>query len=123
MYRSPECPPLIPASPSPVKRILVPVSTPAGILTLSFFDFSTLPCPLQRRHGFFIICPRPEHVGQVLSTVKNPCCALTFPTPEQVGQDVGLAPLWAPVPLHVSQETEVGISMLVFLYHSSKIIN
>jgi len=39
-----------------------------------------------------MIWPLPEQVGQVLSTVKKPCCALTFPIPEQVGHEVGLAP-------------------------------
>ena len=92
IYKSPDCPPLIPASPSPASLILVPVSTPGGMLTLSFFDFSTLPCPLHKRQGFFMIWPLPEQVGQVLSTVKKPCCALTFPIPEQVGHEVGLAP-------------------------------
>ena len=33
-----------------------------------------------------MICPRPPQVGQVRSTVKKPCCALTLPWPEQVGQ-------------------------------------
>ena len=44
-YKSPAWPPLIPASPSPATRILLPSSTPAGILTDKVFSFLTLPSP------------------------------------------------------------------------------
>ena len=54
----------------------------------------------------------PEQVGQVRSTVKNPCCARTLPMPEQVGHICGSAPLSAPVPLHSSQVTAVGTVMV-----------
>ena len=48
-----------------------------------FFDAACATAGLQ---GFLMIWPRPEHVGQVRSTVKKPCCARTLPMPEQVGQ-------------------------------------
>ena len=73
MYRSPDGPPRMPASPSPDRRIRVPVSTPAGIFTESERSFSTRPAPEQDLHGLLIIWPMPEHVGQERSTVKNPC--------------------------------------------------
>ena len=73
IYRSPLGPPLTPASPSPLKRILVPVSTPDGIFTERDLSFSSCPEPLHFWQGFLIICPIPEHVGHPLSTVKKPC--------------------------------------------------
>src|SRR5210317_2602912 len=93
-------PPRRPASPSPDRRMRVPVSTPAGMFTLSARSFSVRPCPPQDLHGFLMIWPIPEQVGQVRSTVKNPCVARTLPMPEQVGQVVGSDPPSAPVPLH-----------------------
>jgi hypothetical protein len=50
----------------------------------------------------------PEQVGQVRSTVKNPCCARTLPMPEQVGQVTGSDPPSEPVPEQDPQATAVG---------------
>src|SRR6056297_341086 len=108
IYRSPGGPPRIPASPSPDRRMRVPVSTPAGMLTDSAFSFSSRPDPPQTRQGFLTIWPTPPQVGQVRSTVKKPCCARTFPMPEQVGQVCGSAPPSAPEPLQASHWTAVG---------------
>src|SRR6056297_1103793 len=112
-YRSPVGPPRNPASPSPASRMRVPVSTPAGMFTLSARFFWILPAPPQALQGFLMICPSPEQVGQVRSTVKKPCWALTFPIPEQVGQVTGSVPASDPVPEQVSQTTEVG-TLIVF---------
>ena len=71
MYKSPEGPEFFPASPSPLHSILVPSSTPAGILTESDFLLTT-PDPEHFLHGLDIILPVPEQVLQVLSIVKNP---------------------------------------------------
>ncbi|EJW92451.1 hypothetical protein EVA_19442 [gut metagenome] len=43
-YKSPLEPPLEPASPSPATRSLEPLSTPAGILTFSFYFSLQCPC-------------------------------------------------------------------------------
>ena len=43
-----------------------PVSTPAGILTLTLLFFRTLPLPLQVEQGVLIILPRPPHWEQVV---------------------------------------------------------
>ena len=64
-YKSPLAPPLVPASPLPANLILVPSSTPFGIVTDTFFDVCLFPCPLQSLHGFVISSPLPEHCGQV----------------------------------------------------------
>ena len=73
MYKSPADDPLEPASPSPERRILVPLSTPAGTFTESFLLLFTRPWPLHGLQGSPIISPTPEHDAQVLSIVKKPC--------------------------------------------------
>ncbi|AMY71527.1 hypothetical protein AKL17_4315 [Frigidibacter mobilis] len=108
----PAGPPRIPASPSPARRMRVPVSTPAGMLTDSERSFSTRPAPWQTLQGFLMVWPSPPQVGQVRSTVKKPCWARTLPMPEQVGQTVGSAPPSAPVPEQAVQATEVGTVMV-----------
>ena len=116
-------PPSAPASPSFDKRMRVPVSTPDGILTESDRSFSVRPAPRQLEQGFLITCPAPEQVGQVLSTVKNPCCARTLPIPEHVPHLLGSLPDAAPDPPHGSQDTAVG-TLIVFcklLYASSRV--
>ena len=50
-YRSPLDPPLEPASPLPDNLILVPSSTPFGILTVTFSLACILPLPLQLLQG------------------------------------------------------------------------
>ena len=113
IYRSPEIPPLGPVSPSPARRIRVPVSTPGGTFTLRALSFFCVPCPPQEEHGFLIICPAPEQVGQPLSTVKKPWVARTLPNPEHVGHVVGEDPPAAPVPLQDPHATEEG-TFIVF---------
>ena len=81
--------PLCPGSPSPDIRILVPVSTPAGIVTEIVFCFLTCPVPLHFKHGFFIEEPSPPQVGQGLSIEKKPCVDLTFPWPPHVEHVLG----------------------------------
>ena len=73
IYKSPGAEPLAPASPSPERRIRVPLSTPEGTFTESFLLLFTLPCPLHGRHGSPMISPTPEQEAHVLSIVKNPC--------------------------------------------------
>ena len=89
IYRSPFPAPLSPGSPSPAIRILVPVSTPAGIVTEIVFCFFIFPVPEHLRHGFFILEPSPPHVGHGLSIEKKPCCDRTLPAPPQVEQVLG----------------------------------
>ena len=79
IYKSPLQAPLCPGSPSPEIRILVPVSTPAGIETEIVFCYLILPVPLHFKQGFFIEEPSPPHDGQVRSIEKNPDVDLTFP--------------------------------------------
>ena len=82
-YRSPVAPPLLPASPFPANLILVPSSTPFGIVTDIFLDACFFPCPLQSLHGFVISSPLPLHWGHVCWTVKKPWLDLIFPFPPQ----------------------------------------
>ncbi len=64
-YRSPFPAPLDPASPLPASLILVPSSTPLGIVTDNLFEACFFPCPLQSLQGFVISSPVPEHCGHV----------------------------------------------------------
>ena len=79
IYKSPFPAPLCPGSPSPEIRILVPVSTPAGIVTEIVFCYLTCPVPLHFKHGFLMDEPSPPQVGQGRSIEKKPCVDLTFP--------------------------------------------
>src|ERR1700722_1993040 len=72
IYRSPGSPPRAPASPSLARRMRVPSSTPAGILTSSDFSLRILPEPAHLRQGFLMILPAPWHDEQVRSIVKKP---------------------------------------------------
>jgi len=59
MYRSPLAEFVVPASPSPDKRILSPVLIPGGILIFTDFVDFMRPEDLQFEHGSFIIVPWP----------------------------------------------------------------
>ena len=60
-YKSPLPAPLEPASPFPASLILVPSSTPLGIVTDSLLLACFFPCPLHEEHGFLISSQEPEH--------------------------------------------------------------
>ena len=53
-YKSPLAPPRVPASPLPASLILVPSSTPFGIVTEIFLEAGLLPWPLQSVQGLVI---------------------------------------------------------------------
>ena len=82
-YKSPVAPPLLPASPLPANLILVPSSTPFGMVTEIFLEVCFFPWALQSLHGLVISSPVPLHWGQVCWTVKKPWLVLTFPFPSQ----------------------------------------
>ncbi len=103
---------MLPASPSPVRRMRSPVSTPAGTFTDRVFCSSTRPCPWQEPQGSEIILPVPWQRGQVCWTEKKPCCMRTWPIPPQVVQVTGVVPGLAPLPLQVLQPTRVGTRMV-----------
>ena len=63
--------PLSPGSPSPDILILVPVSTPGGIVTEIVFCFLIFPEPEHFKHGFLILDPSPPQVGHGLSIEKK----------------------------------------------------
>ena len=114
-YKSPPAPPLVPASPLPARRILVPSSTPLGIVTDNFFEACLFPCPLQSEHGLVISSPLPAHWGHVCWTVKNPWFDLTFPFPPQYVHLSGLKPGLDPFPLQELHFSEVENCIFCFL--------
>ena len=82
-YKSPLPPLFVPASPFPDNLILVPSSTPLGILTETFSSLWILPLPLHFEHALLIVSPWPLHCGQVCWTVKKPWFDLILPPPLQ----------------------------------------
>jgi hypothetical protein len=56
----------------PANLILVPSSTPLGIVTDIFLDACFFPWPLQSLQGLVISSPLPLHCGHVCCTVKKP---------------------------------------------------
>src|SRR5207344_598632 len=101
-------PPLCPPSPSPLRRIRSPVSTPGGIFTASVLRRSTRPLPPQDRHGSLITEPAPRQRGHVCCSEKNPCDTRIWPAPPQSAHFVGCVPLRAPLPSHSSHAASTG---------------
>ena len=64
-YKSPLPAPFDPASPLPESLILVPSSTPLGMVTDNLLEACFFPCPPQSVHGLVICSPDPEHCGHV----------------------------------------------------------
>src|SRR5215510_13595246 len=112
-YRSPDGPPLRPASPSRAKRIRSPLSTPAGTLTDSVLFLRTRPRPPHSRHGLSIVAPAPPQLGQVCWIEKKPCATRTWPTPLHVLQLIGCEPGSAPFPVQRTHSTCAGISSVI----------
>src|SRR4029079_15667084 len=100
---------------SPARRMRVPSSTPAGMLTDSVRSFWTRPEPEQSLHGSSIVSPRPWQAGHVRAIVKKPWLARTFPTPPHVAQMWALVPGLAPEPAHVSHLTLAGTRICAVL--------
>lgn len=51
---------------------LTPLSTPFGMLTVSFTELWLVPRPLQDMHGLLITCPRPSQFPQTYWIMKGP---------------------------------------------------
>ena len=82
-YKSPFVPPLDPASPFPDSLILVPSSTPLGILTVTFSFPCVFPLPLQFLHGVSYRFSITTTLWTGLLNCEKPWFVLTFPLPEQ----------------------------------------
>ena len=95
-YRSPAGPPPGPTSPCSASWTRVPVSTPAGILTVSVRRDRTRPSPEHSRHGSGMIEPKPRqaaHGRRVRISPRNDRCTwATSPAPWQVSHGTGLRP-------------------------------
>src|SRR5207248_8556574 len=110
-YRSPDGPPLCPASPSPATRSREPSSTPAGTFTEIARSSRTRPAPLHVAHGSLITFPAPPHCGHVRATAKNPCEYRTCPRPPHPVHVAGVVPGFAPLPLQVAHGITRGTLM------------
>ena len=104
-----------PASPSPVRRMRVPSSTPAGMATCRVRSPWTVPFPWQTLHAFRMTRPVPPHVGQLRSTRKKPCWARTLPAPRHVPHvEFSRDRVSDPVPSQTSHLTRVGTRSCFF---------
>src|SRR5678810_299893 len=105
MTRSPGGAPADPRPPCPFRRILVPVSDPAGTVIITFFRLRTSPAPPhlgQRSDG---ICPRPRHMGHGRFTANPPWPNEITPRPLHSGHTFSVAPGAAPDPLQTSHSS------------------
>ena len=79
----------------------MPVSTPAGILTVSVRRDRTRPSPEHSRHGSGITEPKPRQAAHGRSVRISPrndrCTCATSPAPRQVSQGSARVPGAAPV--------------------------
>src|ERR671921_1109893 len=108
MKRSPAGAPIRPPSPLPGILTREPVSTPAGILTLTVSAFGTVPLPLQSAHGGRRL-PAPPQSGHSCANRRRPPAFCTCPAPWHVGQVTGAPPV-SPAPLqreHCSERLTV----------------
>src|SRR6185503_13390924 len=112
-YRSPGGPPALPASPSPLMRSWLPVSTPPGILIWSLRSTVTWPSPPQSLQGVATMRPVPWQRPQVRATLKNPCWNVTWPRPPHDVHVLGEVPGAAPLPWQVAHGSARGIWMWV----------
>src|SRR6266496_3248984 len=96
--RSPAGAPRRPPSPFPPILTREPVSTPAGMRTLTVSLFGTVPFPLQSEQGGRRrpVPPQSEHS---CAKRKRPPARCTWPDPLQVAQTITGPPM-SPAPLH-----------------------
>mmetsp|Transcript_36843 Transcript_36843/g.78600 ORF Transcript_36843/g.78600 Transcript_36843/m.78600 type:complete len:246 (-) Transcript_36843:429-1166(-) len=108
-YKSPDGPPLGPASPSPRMRSLLPSCTPGGMFTFSFFERFNTPLPSHEPQYFSTTVPVPPHVGHLDCCCIRPRIVLTTctttPLPPHVLHVLTEAPGATPEPEHVSHVT------------------
>src|SRR5688500_9864864 len=87
-----------PPSPLPGTFTREPVSTPAGIRTLTVSVFGIVPLPLHNEHGVRRR-PVPPQSGHSCAKRKRPPARCTWPEPLHVEQTVTGPPM-SPAPLH-----------------------
>ena len=99
-----------PALPLPGMRTREPVSTPAGMRTLTVSVFGTVPLPLHNEHGERRR-PVPPQSGHSCANRKRPPARCTCPEPLQVAQTITGPPI-SPAPLqreHCSERLTVRL--------------
>src|SRR5690606_11153718 len=111
-YRSPAGPPAGPTSPCAVSLMRVPVSTPAGTLTVIVRRLRTRPSPEHSAHGSGMTVPNPWHAahGALVMTWprKERATRWTVPRPWHTSHVRGDVPGRQHVPPHVPHPTAVS---------------
>src|SRR4030095_16692848 len=108
MCKSPAGAPSLPPSPFPGIFTRDPVSTPAGMRTLTVSVFGTVPLPLHNEHGGRLR-PLPSQSGHSCEKRNRPPALCTWPDPLHVGQTISGPPM-SPAPLqreHCSERLTV----------------
>ena len=100
--RSPGGPPLRPGPPRPLRRIVWPSATPAGIRALTSRG-ALLDAGAATRRARVVDrrCPAPAHRGTAMENENRPWLSSTTPRPPQFAHTLGLVPGLAPEPLQV----------------------
>src|SRR6185503_3847950 len=98
MCKSPAGAPILPPWPLPGILTREPVSTPAGIRTLTVSIFGVVPLPLHNEHGVRRR-PVPPQSGHSCAKRKRPPARCTWPEPLHVEQTTTGPPM-SPAPLH-----------------------
>src|SRR5688572_10119752 len=99
--RSPAGPPLRPGAPRPLRRIVCPSDTPAGMRARTSRGRRSMPAPWQVGQGSRMIDPRPWQLRHGVENENMPWLSSTTPRPPQTGQRSGYVPGLAPDPWHV----------------------
>ena len=93
----------------------MPVSTPAGMCTVSTRSICTRCWPRHVGQNAVIVWPAPWQRPHVLLRVKKPCWKRSWPAPLQLGQVLMCSGLLAPLPRHSLQISHKGILRLTSL--------
>src|SRR5712691_8811301 len=120
MCKSPGGAPSRPPCPFPGMRTREPVSTPAGMRTLTVSVFGTTPLPWHNEHGDRLR-PLPPQSGHSCAKRNRPPARCTCPLPLQVAQTINGPPM-SPAPLqreHCSDRLTVRL-VVIPLIASSK---
>ena len=97
--RSPGGPPLNPGPPRPLRRIVWPSLTPAGMRACTWRARRSTPEPWHVGHGSSMMLPVPAQRWHGVENENRPWLSSTTPRPPHTGQTFGAVPGRAPEPL------------------------
>ena len=99
--RSPAGPPLRPGAPRPLRRIVWPSDTPAGMRACTSRGRFSTPLPRHVGHGSSMTVPPPPQRRHGDENENRPWLSSMTPRPPHCGHSFGVVPGRAPEPWHV----------------------